>query len=197
MGSTILLATGNPGKLREFERLFAALGKGHWSVMKTDVPDTEETGLSFVENARIKAVAAAKHSQAVCLGEDSGLEVDFLLGAPGIRSHRFSPSGHDEDNNELLLRKLRGVPWEKRTARYRSSICVAGPFGVLCESSGTVEGVILRARRGNFGFGYDPLFWCPEIGKSFGEAQDFEKDQVSHRRRALENILDALGQVMG
>lgn len=189
----LVLATGNPGKIREFRRLFHKLcPEASWELSdacQERLHDVDETGLTFAENARIKALAAAKQSGRVCLGEDSGLQVDRLSGAPGIKSHRFSSSGLDQDNNGLLLRKLEGIRSEQRTARYRCAVAVAGPQGVLLEAEGTVEGAILHTPMGAGGFGYDPLFWCPELGTTFAQASDDEKDKVSHRRRALEGIL--------
>jgi XTP/dITP diphosphohydrolase len=114
--------------------------------------------------------------------------VDFLDGAPGVKSHRFSESGSDDDNNMLLLKKMEGVPEPKRTARYRSAICIASPRGIVAEGLGTVEGYITTELRGSGGFGYDPLFYCPELGKTMGEASAAEKDSVSHRRRAMEVV---------
>jgi len=193
---SLVLATKNPGKLREFARLFRTLDpRTEWHLLDLtgfELPDAQETGETFEDNARIKALHAARHTGLICLGEDSGLEVDFLGGAPGVRSHRFSPSGDDHDNNELLLERMRGVPWERRTARYRCAIAVARPGEVVASGQGTVEGLITEEYRGNNGFGYDPLFFSVELGKTLGEASDAEKDSVSHRRRALEAILPAL-----
>ncbi|NLA61165.1 MAG: RdgB/HAM1 family non-canonical purine NTP pyrophosphatase [Firmicutes bacterium] len=193
---SLVLATRNPGKIREFERLFRSLDpETEWRfVGLTDfqVPDVQETGETFAENARQKAVHAAAHTGLVCLGEDSGLEVDYLGGQPGVKSHRFSSSGDDRDNNELLLQRLQGVPRELRTARYRCAISVASPGEVLVSGLGTVEGLIAEEYRGENGFGYDPLFFSLELGKTLGEASDLEKDSVSHRRKALEAILPGL-----
>lgn len=193
---SLVLATRNPGKIREFERLFQSLDPGaEWRLIGLEsfkMPDALETGETFAENADIKALHAAAHTGLVSLGEDSGLEVDFLGGQPGVKSHRFSPSGDDHDNNELLLHRLRGVPRDQRTARYRCAIAVARPGEVLVSGQGTVEGLITEEYRGKNGFGYDPLFFSTELGKTLGEASDDEKDSVSHRRRALENILPEL-----
>ncbi|MGE5580590.1 MAG: RdgB/HAM1 family non-canonical purine NTP pyrophosphatase [Bacillota bacterium] len=189
----LVLATSNKGKLREFLRLFAEL--------MPDLPlsltlgseeglsPVEETGTTFAENARIKAISAASQSGKMCLAEDSGLEVDFLYGAPGVKSHRFSESGSDHDNNLLLLEKMKGVREPQRTARYRAAICIASPRGIVAEGLGTVEGYVTTELRGSGGFGYDPLFFCPELGKTMGEASAAEKDSVSHRRRAMEVIV--------
>ncbi|QUL99453.1 MAG: RdgB/HAM1 family non-canonical purine NTP pyrophosphatase [Candidatus Fermentithermobacillus carboniphilus] len=197
---TILVASRNKGKIREIKRIFTEIAPGSsWLFLSADevgLSKIEETGATFLENAQIKALAAARKSGMIALGEDSGLEVDKLGGAPGVCSHRFSPSGDDHDNNELLLKKLEGVPLNERTARYRCAVVVAGPRGVLAQSQGVVEGLILDRYRGKNGFGYDPLFYCPELGKTFGEATDSEKDRVSHRRRALEGLVPTLVKVL-
>lgn len=188
----LVLATSNKGKLREFLRLFAELAPELplTIVLGSEVglSDVEETGSTFADNARIKATAGAAQSGRICLAEDSGLEVDFLGGAPGVKSHRFSPSGSDRDNNLLLLGKLKGVPAHKRTARYRSAVCVASPGAILAEGEGAVDGLISEGLRGDNGFGYDPLFFSIELGKTMGEASAAEKDSVSHRRRAMEKV---------
>lgn len=197
----LVLATRNRGKIREFSRLFRELAPG-WQVVflsaeEVGLGDIPETGSTFEENARIKAVSAASCTGSICLGEDSGLEVDALGGAPGVRSHRFSASGLDEDNNAMLLKLLHGIPFERRTARYKCAICVASPAEILAEATGIVDGVIATEPRGSNGFGYDPLFYVPELGKTFGEASDVEKDRLSHRRRALELVVARLAGVLG
>lgn len=193
---TLVLATKNPGKTREFLRLFTELAPDvEWDILRADevgLKDVEETGTTFAENARQKAREAASQSGILCLGEDSGLEVDWLGGAPGVKSHRFSRTGDDADNNALLLEKLKDVPLDRRTARYRCAIAVYGPRGAVVETEGSVEGLIIDEYRGNNGFGYDPLFFATELGKTLGEASAAEKDSVSHRRRALEKALPAI-----
>lgn len=190
---SLVVATKNPGKMREFYRLFSLVAPDiEWvlvDAVEAGLGNIDETGSSFQENARIKALAGANRTSALCLGEDSGLEVDALGGAPGIYAHRFSPSGKDEDNNELMLQRLKDVPFHLRTARYYSAICVAAPDRVIAEGTGTVEGAITGKLLGNHGFGYDPLFYCFDLKKTFGQATDEEKDKVSHRRRALEVLL--------
>jgi XTP/dITP diphosphohydrolase len=195
----LVLATKNEGKVREFRRLLRELAP-QAAVDITlgklvGLGDVDETGATFSENARIKATVAAAECGLVCLGEDSGLEVDCLDGAPGVKSHRYSASGLDEDNNAFLLENLKGVPAEARTARYRCAICVASPSGVIAEAEGAVEGLITEGPSGENGFGYDPLFLSIEIGKTMGEATDAEKDSVSHRRRAMEGLVRKLGLV--
>ncbi len=189
----LVLATRNKGKVREFLRLFEELCPGtrfdFSSAGELGLSDVEETGRTFLENARLKATAAAAESGRLCLGEDSGLEVDYLDGAPGVMSHRYSKSGSDEDNNVLLLQNLRGVPAASRTARYRCAICIAAPGRVVAEGEGSVEGLISEGLSGSNGFGYDPLFYSTELGKTMGEASAEEKDSVSHRRRAMEKVV--------
>ena len=193
---SLVLATRNPGKTREFLRLFEELApEVRWNLRRADevgLHDVQETGATFAENARQKAREAATQSGLVCLGEDSGIEVDCLGGAPGVRSHRFSSTGEDDDNNALLLQMMKDVPPNHRTARYRSAVAVYGPNGMIVEAEGSVEGIILGERRGTNGFGYDPLFFSTEVGKTLGEASAAEKDAVSHRRRALEKALPSI-----
>ena len=193
---TLVLATRNKGKVREFQRLFAELlpGKPLEVTIGSDIGlgDVDETGPTFLENARIKATAAAAECGRVCLGEDSGLEVDFLGGAPGVKSHRYSESGLDQDNNLLLLENLKGVPPPARGARYRCAICIAASDEIIAEGEGVVEGRIGEEFLGENGFGYDPLFYSTELGKTLGEASAVEKDSVSHRRRAMEKVAQRL-----
>ena len=192
----LVIASRNRGKLREMERIFKALApQASLELVSADevgLPEIAETGSSFLENARLKALAAAQWTGCLSLGEDSGLEVDALSGEPGVRSHRFSGTGDDLDNNVLLLKRLEGIPPHLRTARYTCAIVLADSQGVVAEAEGTVEGVIVEEMSGANGFGYDPLFYSTELGKTMGEASDSEKDSVSHRRRALERVLPAL-----
>lgn len=198
----ITVATKNPGKTREIRRMLESLLPD----VPVDVVDLtalggsyespEETGSTFMENAEMKARYAWKKvgpDAGLVLGEDSGLEVDYLHGMPGVLSHRFSgPEATDEENNAALLKALEGVSWKKRTARYRCAMVLVGAGGAVRRSEGTVEGFILTAPRGTGGFGYDPLFYCPELGKAFGESSGEEKDRVSHRARALAGLAPAI-----
>lgn len=203
---TIVVVTRNRGKVREFKRIFSEyVPEVQWrflSAINLELPEIEETGSTFAENARVKALEGAKYlagteySGYICLGEDSGLEVDKLDGGPGVNSHRFSQSGTDEDNNELLLELLDGVPWDERTCRYKCAIALADSSGVIAESTGSVEGIVHTELRGTNGFGYDPLFYAVELGKTFGEASDSEKDAISHRRRAIQRLIPAIRCVL-
>lgn len=191
---TLAVASRNRNKVNELERIFSQIRPDvEWTFLSADdlnMPDVEETGKTFMDNAIIKAISGAKHSGRICIGEDSGLEVDVLGGAPGVHSHRFSETGSDDDNNRLLLDLLKDVPPEKRTCRYTCAIAIADAQGVVGGGEGHVEGIVDVALRGTNGFGYDPLFYSPELGKTFGEASSEEKDRVSHRRRAIENLLN-------
>jgi XTP/dITP diphosphohydrolase len=158
-----------------------------------DVPGTtlpEETGLTYEDNARLKACAAARQAGALALADDSGLEVDALDGAPGPRSARYGGSGLDDAARcRLLLEALRDVPDNRRTARFRCVVAVAGPDSPdVRVVEGVAEGVILRAPRGANGFGYDPLFYYPPLGRTFAELTETEKAAVSHRARAMAGV---------
>ncbi len=147
--------------------------------------DIEENGLTFEENALTKARVGAEAGY-ISIADDSGLAVDALDGAPGVFSARYSGGhGNDEDNNDLLLANMESVPDEKRTARYIAAIACAFPDGRSFTVRGSVEGVILRERRGSGGFGYDPLFFCTEAGETFADLSLEEKNKISHRARAL------------
>ncbi|MEH6580707.1 MAG: RdgB/HAM1 family non-canonical purine NTP pyrophosphatase [Halioglobus sp.] len=194
---TAVLASGNDGKLREFNRLLAPLDMQLQPQSAFQVPEVAEDGLSFVENAIIKARAAAKHTGLPALADDSGLEVDYLQGAPGIYSARYagsSGSGADARNNSKLLSELEGVPPDRRTARF---LCVLvymrhwqDPTPLICQ--GSWEGQILLAPRGANGFGYDPLFYLTEYDCSSAELDPGEKNRISHRAQASQKLLDAL-----
>ena len=190
----LLCATGNPGKLREF-RLAAA----HAPVEVDLLPDFRaiapcvEDGATFEENAIIKARYYGRHASGMLFADDSGLEVDALGGAPGIYSARFSgQNANDLSNNRLLLEKLQGV--KNRAARFVCAIAVVEGEVVLGVYRGAVEGFILDAPRGGDGFGYDPLFFYPPFGCTFGEAGEHDKFSVSHRGQALLAMLADLAK---
>src|SRR5262245_51497578 len=159
MTREIVIASRNRGKIDEILQIFADLPfKLRTLTDFPGAPEVEETGSTFAENARLKAVAAARHSDLWALADDSGLEVDALAGKPGIHSARYSGTS-DERNNEKVLRELEEVPDGKRTARFRAAMVLAAPGGkILAESEGAVEGLITHELRGTAGFGYDPLF---------------------------------------
>jgi XTP/dITP diphosphohydrolase len=193
---TLYCATTNPGKLREFR--LAAERQGRKIEIATlpnlsSIDSVEETGDSFEENAIRKAVYYSAHAPGPLFADDSGLEVDALGGEPGVRSARFAgPGATDEANNLLLLGKLCGV--ERRTARFVCVIALAEKGSLLATFRGAVEGEILHQARGKNGFGYDPLFFYPPFGCSFGELSGERKLLVSHRGQALRQMLAAIGR---
>ena len=191
----IVLASGNAGKLREFAALLAGTDFIVASQSEYPVPEAEETGLTFVENAIIKAHNAARHSGLPALADDSGLEVDALDGAPGIYSSRYAgPGGDSGPNVRKLLDALAGVPGPERSARFRCVIVLlrhaADPTPLICQ--GTWEGSILEQARGSGGFGYDPVFLVPGHGCSAAELAPETKNRLSHRGQALAALLRAL-----
>lgn len=192
----LVLATGNAGKLRELREILAP-----WRVEVRPLSEftrsaAEETGHSFVENAIIKARFAAQVCELPAIADDSGLEVDALAGAPGIRSARYAGEGAgDEANNARLLREMQGVRDAARSARYRCAMVYVAraddPTPVVCEASW--EGRIATAPRGAGGFGYDPLFFVAGTDRTAAEFESDEKNRVSHRGQALRALVAALG----
>lgn len=189
---TIVLASGNRKKVAELQHLLAPLQIEITPQSALNIPDADETGLSFVENAIIKARHAAQLSGLPALADDSGLEVDALGGAPGVYSARFAgiPS-NDTHNNQLLLEKLREVPAEKRGARFQCVLVYMrhanDPVPIICQ--GSWEGKILASAQGEGGFGYDPLFFVPEQGCSAAQLMAEHKSRLSHRGQAMQKLL--------
>jgi len=192
----LVVATQNAGKLREYRALLADLGIELRSLSDVgDAPDVAEIGDTYLTNARAKACALAAHCRLPALADDSGLEVDALGGAPGVRSARFASdagralhSSVDAANRALLLERLRGVPDQRRTARFRCVIVVAHPDGRELVAEGSCEGSIVQTPRGSGGFGYDPVFLYPPLQRTFAELTAEEKDRVSHRALAVERL---------
>ena len=182
----LLLATTNRHKVGEFRAIFSDLPFQLLSLQDVHLNlDVEETGTTFHENAELKALAYARASGLLALSDDSGLEIDALNGAPGVYSARFA--GVDTPYPErfkVILQQLQGLPMEKRTARYRAVISIAEPTGYHRSVEGTLEGVIAEAPRGENGFGYDPIFLVPTLGKTTAELTPEQKNQISHRGRA-------------
>jgi len=192
MDRRIVLATGNAGKLKEMRKIFSGLDVGIVAQSDFDTAEAIEDGLSFVENAIIKARNAAAHTGLPALSDDSGIEVDALHGEPGIHSARYA--GNDESNIQRLLRELDGVPDDQRTARFQCVMVylrhAKDPVPVITQ--GSWEGRILQAPQGEGGFGYDPVFSVPERGCSAAELSAEDKNALSHRGKALRQMLDAL-----
>lgn len=192
-----ILATNNMKKLAEMQRILSPLGINVVTakMLGITLEEVEEDGDTFEANARIKALAACKAVNMPAIADDSGLCVDYLDGAPGIFSARFSGEhGNDELNNDLLLEKLEGVPMEKRTAYYVCAICCIFPDGREITVRGECNGYIGFERDGSEGFGYDPLFLVD--GKAFGRYTADEKDKISHRGNALRQLTKELEKMI-
>lgn len=185
----LVVATHNHGKVEEFKALLKELPiEIKYLADFAAVEPPAETGRTFAANARQKAVYYAKKLGVPCIADDSGLEVQALDGAPGVRSARYAgEKAKDEENNELLLHNMKFQV--KRTCRFRCALCVAQPDGkVLNEVDGICEGMLLHAPLGDQGFGYDPLFWSTELHKGMGEATMQEKNKISHRGKAIRKL---------
>ncbi len=193
----IIVATGNQGKAREFRELLTPLG--YEVLTLADFPnaeDVEETGSTFAENALLKANALSQVLGIPVLADDSGLIVDALDGRPGIYSARYAGEPkNDLKNYQKLLEELGDLPLEKRTARFYCVIAFVDPNGPQLTVDGSVEGKILFEPSGENGFGYDPVFWVNELGKSFATCSADEKNAVSHRGRALLKLVSQLTTV--
>ncbi len=191
----IVLASGNQGKLREFAQILQKFDFEIIPQSEFKVPDIAETGLSFVENALIKARNAAQYTGLPAMSDDSGIEVDALDGSPGIYSARFAGlNATDDDNNKLLIEKLKNIPDIKRTARYHCVIVYMhhanDPMPLICQ--GSWEGKILHEPHGQHGFGYDPFFYVPTHNCASAELSPEIKNQLSHRGQALRVLQMAL-----
>jgi XTP/dITP diphosphohydrolase len=195
----LLVATNNPGKVREYEALLKGLPLTLTYLAQEGIDiEVEETGSTFAENARLKAGAYARASDLLTLADDSGLEVDALGGEPGTRSARYAGKGaSDEGRYRLLLSKLKGVPWERRTARFRCVIAVVRAQGEVRIAEGTCEGLIAFEPKGEHGFGYDPVFYVPEYGQTMAELAPEVKNRISHRARAAEGARRILQKLLG
>jgi XTP/dITP diphosphohydrolase len=190
----LVLASQNPGKLNEMRQLVEGLAFRVVGLRELGIHEApDENGQSFLENATIKALAYARLSGRLTVADDSGLSVDALGGAPGLYSSRFGGEGaSDLDRDLLLLEKLRGVPPERRGARFTSAVVAARGEAVLFQAEESVHGFIAEEMRGENGFGYDPLFFYPPFGRTFGEVGREEKDRVSHRGKAFARLREFL-----
>ncbi len=198
----ILVASTNPGKLGE---LRAMLGRGVRWVSLADFPGIEEIvedGATFAENARKKALGYARAAGLWTIADDSGLMVDALGGAPGVKSARFSGEKEtdrgllDHKNMAKLLKLLKGVPSQKRTARFVCRLCLASPEKVMIETEGMLEGLIAAQEIGTNGFGYDPVFFVPELKKTVAQLSPGQKNAISHRGRAIAKLKPLLTELL-
>ena len=191
----LVIATHNQGKLEEFKVLMKDLPVEIKSLADFEkIEEPEETGRTFAANARLKAMYYAKKTGTPCVADDSGLEVQALEGAPGVRSARYAgDEASDEDNNKLLLQNMKFQV--KRTCRFRCALAVAMPDGkIVYETDGVCDGMLLHEPLGTEGFGYDPLFWSTELHKGMGEATMQEKNRISHRGKAIRKLLAIWGK---
>lgn len=198
MTDKIIFATGNEGKMKEIRLILEDLGVEILSLKDTGIAfDIEENGETFEENAVIKAKAVMQATGALVLADDSGLEIDYLNGEPGVYSARYL--GEDTSyriKNQNLIERLEGVPDEKRTARFVCVIAAAFPDGRVLTARGTIEGMIGYEERGEGGFGYDPIFWLPECGCSTAELTMEKKNELSHRGKALRAMKEEIKKAL-
>lgn len=192
-----IVATRNNGKLKEISEILKGLPFEIISMEEAGIDkEIEESGSTFEENAVIKAEEIFKITGEIVMADDSGLEVDFLDGAPGIYSARFAGEGAaDSDRNNKLLNLLKDVPFEKRTARFVCAVAVIMPDGRKFTVRGTCEGYIGFKPEGQNGFGYDPLFYLPDYDKTIAQLDSTEKNKISHRGRALKLMLEELERI--
>lgn len=194
MGDKIIFATGNAGKMREIRDILKDMDLEIFSMKEAGIDiDIEENGLTFEENAIIKAKAVSVYTDAIVLADDSGLEIDYLNKEPGIYSARYL--GEDTPfsaKSKNLIERLEGVPDEKRTARFVCAIAAVMPDGEVITALGTIEGRIGYREEGENGFGYDPIFYVPEYGCTTAQLSEEQKNRISHRYRALEAMKEEL-----
>jgi len=195
----LLLATNNKGKVREYRHLLHDLPYELVTLAEQNITTVvAETGQSLEDNARLKATALAKESRLITLADDSGLEVDALGGEPGPLSARYAgEDASDKERVRYLLARLEGVPWEKRKARFRCVIALAKPDGQVELCQGERRGYITFAPKGEQGFGYDPVFYLPELDKTMAELSLEIKNQVSHRGQAARQVQQKLERLTG
>ena len=193
----VLVASNNKGKLKEFNKILGELGIECISMNDAGIDiDVEETGTTFLENAKIKAEAIYKIAKIPTVSDDSGLCVDALGDEPGVYSARYTGEhGNDEKNNEKLLANLKNIPLEKRTARFMSVVYLVLDDNTAISAQGTAEGFIIDEPKGENGFGYDPIFFSPTLGKTFAQASVEEKNAISHRGSALRELKRKLSAI--
>lgn len=199
MKKKVIIATKNQGKAKEFERMLSPKGYEVLTLLNLpDFPDIEETGVTFEENAVLKAEEAAAALNEIVIADDSGLIVDALNGRPGVYSARYAGEAKDDAANmDKVLSELSGVPFEERTARFFCVLAIAGPNLETRTYSGACEGKILEERRGTNGFGYDPIFFLEDRDRTMAELSSEEKAAISHRGKALKQFEDNLSSLLG
>jgi XTP/dITP diphosphohydrolase len=199
VNNTILIATQNPGKMREMQALLSTLDLEVRSARESNLDlSIEETGDTYLENAKLKAMAYCTASGLPALADDSGLEVDALNGAPGLYSARYAPQqgATDADRRTYLLEQLTGEP-QPWIAHFHCAAVLALPDGTLVETSGRCDGIIIPEERGDGGFGYDPIFYLPEYSQTMAEIPETLKNTISHRARAIHAMIPIIEQKLG
>lgn len=194
----VIIATKNRGKAKEFVEMFEPLGYSVKTLLDyPEIEDVEETGTTFEENAVLKAETVSKLLGKVVISDDSGLMVDALEGRPGVYSARYAgEQKNDQENMDKVLKELEGVPLEERTARFCCTLAIANPESGTQTFTGTCEGIILEEKRGEYGFGYDPIFFVAEEGKAMAELPPEKKNSISHRANALKKLKEQLSNVL-
>ncbi len=194
----VIIATKNRGKAKEFVEMFDPLGYSVKTLLDyPEIEDVEETGTTFEENAVLKAETVSKLLGKVVISDDSGLMVDALEGRPGVYSARYAgEQKNDQENMDKVLKELEGVPLEERTARFCCTLAIANPESGTQTFTGTCEGTILEEKRGEYGFGYDPIFFVAEEGKAMAELPPEKKNSISHRANALKKLKEQLSNVL-
>ena len=203
MKRKILVATTNPGKIAELKAMLDIYVELVGLADFEGIAEIEEEGATFAENARKKAVGYARATGLLTIADDSGLVIDALDGAPGVKSARFS--GAKEESRELLdhknmarvLKLLEGIPAEKRTARFVCCLCLASPEKILAETEGTLQGLIAEKETGHNGFGYDPIFFVPALNKTVAQLTHEQKNAISHRGNAVRKLKGLLEKLLG
>ncbi len=187
----LIVASTNAGKAGEIQTILAPLSSWWVETIGADLPDLEETGSTFIENAEQKAEFYSRLTNELTVADDSGLVVDALDGRPGIYSARYAPT--DEERNNRLLRELRNTPESERTAAFVCALALARSGDVIWSVEARVQGRIALEPAGDRGFGYDPIFWTPEFGRTMGELEPEVKNRISHRGHALARLKERLG----
>lgn len=193
----IIIATKNSGKVKDFEQLFKSKGFVIKSLLDyPEIPDVEETGKTFAENAKLKSEQISTILQRAVIADDSGLSIDALDGEPGVYSARYAgEQKDDQDNIKKVLLNLEGVPYEKRTARFHCALALTIPNQETYLVDGTCEGIISTQSKGEHGFGYDPIFFLPEQNKTMAQLSSEEKNKISHRANALKKLQSMINQM--
>ena len=198
MSEKIIFATGNAGKLKEIREILKDLNREIVTMREAGFEgEIEENGTTFRENAEIKAKAVWEKTGGIVLADDSGLVIDYLNGEPGVYSARYLGDTPYEEKNRILIERMKDAKGKERSARFMCNIAAVLPDGRVLHTEAAMEGEIAKEAAGTGGFGYDPILWLPEYGKTSAELTMEEKNRISHRGKALERMKDALKEALG